>query len=167
VGPEGRVLAIEPDERAYQDLLIQIRLRNQLIAKKIAPIQLLKVAVYKEDTFLNLYHSLVLGSSSLYSKSEMHHEGVQTEKVRALRIDSIVKALGWERVDFIKMDIEGAEVDALLGAEETISRFKPKLAICTYHRPTDPIEIREVLLKYNPMYCFKEVIKAEKILFAW
>jgi Trk K+ transport system NAD-binding subunit len=79
----------------------------------------------------------------------------------------LVEELGLEKVDFIKMDIEGAEVDALIGAEETISQFKPKLAICTYHRPTDPIEIRRILLKYNPNYKFKEIERGEKVLFAW
>jgi hypothetical protein len=89
------------------------------------------------------------------------------EIVKAVKIDTLVEQLGLERVDFIKMDIEGAEVDALLGAKETISQFKPKLAICTYHRPTDPIEIRKILLKYNPNYKFKEIERGEKVLFAW
>lgn len=84
-----------------------------------------------------------------------------------MKLDTIVEMLGLERVDFIKMDIEGAEVDALLGAEETIKRFKPKLAICTYHRPTDPIEIRKILLNYNPNYRFKELKRGERVLYAW
>jgi FkbM family methyltransferase len=38
-----------------------------------------------------------------------------------------------ENVDFIKLDIEGAELDALRGATNTISKFRPTMAICTYH----------------------------------
>ena len=65
------------------------------------------------------------------------------------------------------MDIEGAEIDALLGAEQTIKRFKPKLAICTYHRLTDSEEIRKIILSYNPNYKIKEVEQEEKVLYAW
>jgi len=63
------------------------------------------------------------------------------------------------------MDIEGAEVDALMGAKETIANFKPKLAICTYHRPSDSIEIRKILLTYNPNYKIKELQRVEKVLY--
>ena len=47
-------------------------------------------------------------------------------------IDDTVQALGLERVDFIKMDIEGAERQALRGARRTIARWKPSLSICAY-----------------------------------
>jgi FkbM family methyltransferase len=53
-------------------------------------------------------------------------------------IDETVEALGLERVDFIKMDIEGAERQALRGARHTIARWKPNMAVCVYHRPDDP-----------------------------
>jgi uncharacterized protein YqjF (DUF2071 family) len=45
--------------------------------------------------------------------------------------------VGDERVTFIKMNIEGAEIDALKGAARTIRRWQPKLAISAYHRPSD------------------------------
>jgi len=48
-------------------------------------------------------------------------------------IDDFVARKDLERIDFIKMDIEGAEPAALRGAEATIRRFKPRLAICIYH----------------------------------
>ena len=59
-----------------------------------------------------------------------------------------------EPVTFIKMDIEGAELAALKGAEKIIRNQKPKLAISVYHRREDIWEIPKLLLSYNPDYKF-------------
>lgn len=57
-----------------------------------------------------------------------------------------------QRVDFIKMDIEGAEMDAIDGAASTIRKFKPRLAISGYHKPADLWEIPQKLKALNPNY---------------
>jgi FkbM family methyltransferase len=57
-----------------------------------------------------------------------------------------------QRVDFIKMDIEGAEMDAIEGAKEIIRAFKPRLAISCYHKPADLWEIPQKLMSLNPGY---------------
>lgn len=57
-----------------------------------------------------------------------------------------------DRVDFIKMDIEGAEMDALEGAADIIRTFKPRLAISGYHKPADLWEIPRRIRSFNPNY---------------
>ena len=52
-------------------------------------------------------------------------------------ITKLCADLQLSRLDFIKMDIEGAEIQALEGALPALKRFHPKLAITTYHRPFD------------------------------
>ncbi len=79
--------------------------------------------------------------------------------VRAVTIDETVAALGLERVDFIKMDIEGAEPDALIGARETLSRHGPRMVLSTYHEPEHPREIRELVLAARPRYRLDETGK--------
>lgn len=69
-------------------------------------------------------------------------------------IDDFVSNNGLPNVDFIKMDIEGSENQALIGASEVIKRFHPKLAICIYHRPDDFITIPNTILNINPNYQF-------------
>lgn len=64
-------------------------------------------------------------------------------------IDEIV---GDDKVSFIKMDIEGAELKALEGAKETILKYSPRLAICIYHKYEDIHEIGNYILNLNPNY---------------
>src|SRR5690606_9879084 len=80
-------------------------------------------------------------------------------KVTMVRLDDYVKARGLTRVDFIKFDIEGAEIPALEGARETIERFRPRMALCLYHKWDDVLTIPEFLdsLSFDYDYEFKWV----------
>ena len=71
--------------------------------------------------------------------------------------------------DFIKMDIEGSEYDALRGAEQTIRRCKPRLAICLYHHLQDMWRIPLLLKQFAPdyrFYCKKSHPFVKFVLFA-
>jgi FkbM family methyltransferase len=82
--------------------------------------------------------------------------------VPAVTIDDTTKRLELDRVDFIKMDIEGAERNAVAGASKTISRFKPKMALCTYHLPDDPEVISSLVFNAYPDY---KIVQAKKIAY--
>ena len=69
---------------------------------------------------------------------------------RVVRIDDDIQ----ENVTFIKMDVEGAECEALRGAERQIRANKPKLAISLYHKTTDLLEIPKIIRSYIPEYKF-------------
>ena len=77
------------------------------------------------------------------------HLGVS---VPLTRIDTLVSELKLPRVDFIKMDIEGAEQEALRGARQTLARFRPRLAISAYHKREDPREIPALVRSARPDY---------------
>jgi FkbM family methyltransferase len=70
------------------------------------------------------------------------------------RLDDYVAAKGLNTVSFIKMDIEGGEVAALLGMAETIRRFRPVVAASIYHSTTDFVEVPLVLLALCSGYRF-------------
>jgi FkbM family methyltransferase len=86
--------------------------------------------------------------------SRVADAGVYAGTVQTLSIDDLVREQGLSNVDFIKMDIEGAELPALKGAAETIRRYKPKLAISAYHRPDDLVLIPKYIQSLNPDYEF-------------
>jgi hypothetical protein len=67
-----------------------------------------------------------------------------------VKLDTYVK----EPVTFIKMDIEGGEYNALVGAREIIREQKPKLAISVYHRDDDLIKIPLLIHEMLPEYRF-------------
>ena len=72
--------------------------------------------------------------------------------VRAVTLDGLVDELKLDRVDFIKMDIEGAERHALAGASRLLAAYKPRLAICIYHAADDPDVVPRVVLAANDNY---------------
>lgn len=74
--------------------------------------------------------------------------------VQTITIDTFFKDQALEKVNFIKMDIEGAEVPALKGASETIKTFKPKLAISVYHKWDDLLIIPELIHSFRNDYTY-------------
>jgi FkbM family methyltransferase len=70
----------------------------------------------------------------------------------AITIDDFCRLRGLDAVDYVKMDIEGSEMDALHGAEATIDRFRPRLAICLYHHPSDLWKIPAYVRRRHPWY---------------
>jgi hypothetical protein len=73
-------------------------------------------------------------------------------KLPLTTIDKIVAELKLPRVDLIKMDVEGAERQALKGAGATIRKFKPKLAIAAEHLPDDPVVIPQLVQSLHGGY---------------
>lgn len=73
-------------------------------------------------------------------------------KVKTISIDTFVEENKIDKVDFIKMDIEGAEVSALTGAARTIKKYKPKLAISVYHKWDDLLVIPQLIHEIRDDY---------------
>ena len=70
-------------------------------------------------------------------------KGDKTAQV--IDIDSYVLEKNLKKVDFIKMDIEGSELSALRGASNSITKWKPKMAICLYHKLEDLWQIPQYI----------------------
>lgn len=116
------------------------------------------------------------GELSFVTQEELSGSGVKGELSReynggftvpAVALDDVISG----RVTFIKMDIEGSELEALKGARRIISGQKPRLAISIYHKPMDFLLIPEYILSLVPEY--KMAIRhygadaLETVLYAW
>jgi FkbM family methyltransferase len=67
-------------------------------------------------------------------------------------VDKMVVELGLRQVDFIKMDIEGAEQKAIVGARNTIAKFRPRMALCIYHIKGDDTMVPKLVHDAVPDY---------------
>jgi FkbM family methyltransferase len=86
-------------------------------------------------------------------------------------VDALVASGELERVDFVKLDIEGAESAALKGAEQTLRRFTPRLALAAYHQFDDMWvlmrQIDQLELGYEFAMAHFTPHHEETVLYAW
>ena len=91
-------------------------------------------------------------------------------RVRCETIDSLFHDKGI-RIDYLKADIEGAESKMLAGAAKTISKYRPKLAITTYHIGNNELEIKNQIMEMCSEYKFRikgmNVVGVPVLLHAW
>lgn len=112
--------------------------------------QLIIRALQKQDNenLLALFNEKNPSASKLASK---FHEGAHI--VKSITIDKFCEVHG-VKFDFIKFDIEGAELDALEGAMKSLKEFRPQIAISIYHTKSDFIQIPYYLMKNLSNYSF-------------
>jgi FkbM family methyltransferase len=148
VGNEGLVVAIEPHPLNYKTLQKNIRLN------KLVNVVALNIAAWNMDCKLNLFVGDTAGHHSAKLNSDLGRV-----RVKAMAIDNVLKDLGLARVDFIKIDVEGAECEVLYGLEKTVKKYKPKILIEVFHENVDEIErimkkFKYGLIRISP--CFEE-----------
>lgn len=141
VGAQGRVHAFEIDPPSLQIIRHNVALNPGLSTRITLREQALGDVVAQRFMHGSGPGAVVLDHPGGYP-------------VSMTTLDTYVEQAGIERVDFIKMDIEGAELGALQGAASTLARFKPRLAISLYHRPDDLLRIPLWLSEMNLGYEF-------------
>jgi FkbM family methyltransferase len=116
---------------------------ERTFAKEIAEqrVVLMRAGAWDSESTLELGgDSVVLG------------RGSQTQKVRVTTIDQMITELKLPRVDFISMDIEGAEKPALRGAANTLRKSRPRMAIASEHLADDVVAIPKTVRTIAPGY---------------
>jgi FkbM family methyltransferase len=147
--PDGKIIAFEPEP-------MQARTCRKFL-KKIPNAIIIEAAT--SDT----------PGTTTFMRSGTNSKFSETGDI-IVRVTTLDEELKNDEVTFIKMDIEGAELPTLRGAEKIIREQKPRLAICIYHLLDDIRTIPEYILSLNPNY--KLYIrqyspgKAETVLYA-
>jgi FkbM family methyltransferase len=123
-GKQGKVYAFEPDAINIGHIKENIALDNTLDDN----IVIQDLLLWNENTMVDFYEAGTVGSSAVWKP-----EGEKLVKKEAVTIDDWVKRNNIAVLDFIKMDIEGAEIEAMDGCVETLKNLKPNFAIASYH----------------------------------
>ena len=138
------VVAIEPAPRNLACLRKNLEAEIAAGRAIICP----KGVWYREDSLV-LYESRSSPAEDGFVRVDNTQVG---PTVPLTTIDKLVSDLGLERVDFIKMDIEGAEKQALRGALTTLARYHPRMEISVDHLPEDPRKVPEIVRYAWPGY---------------
>ncbi len=140
-----KVIAIEPAPENLEAFR-----RNFVQEIAAGTVVVVPKGVWDKEDFLTLH---VDPTNTAGDSFVIERKGsVAVAKVPLTTIDKLVAELKLERVDVIKMDIEGAEPNALTGAAQTIKRWKPRLSISAYHMPDHPVRIPRIILGTRPDY---------------
>jgi FkbM family methyltransferase len=131
-GKFARVLAFEPDKSTFHRLAA-----NFAEERRVEPIN---AGLHRRATTLRFDNAGTRGSIIV------EDGGI------AIPVIGLDEVLGDDRVTFVKMNIEGAELEALKGGERAIKRWAPKLAISAYHRPSDLWQVPELIHALRPDY---------------
>lgn len=161
VGEGGRVYSFEFIPSNLEIMKKNIDL-NDTIKNSI---YIVERPLWSESDKIMNYRDRGPGSSMSFTESDLN-----AGKVATLTIDDFVERNNIQKIDLIKMDIEGAELAALKGAEKTLRRCMPKLAIAVYHQPSDfytiPHFIASLELGYKLYLGHYTIHTEETVLFA-
>ncbi len=142
--PDSKVYFFEPVPETIA------RLKNNLMLNDIDTQRVCSCGLYSQNTKSKFYYDVIAsGASSLANLKE--RETTRVIEVELRRMDDIVREFGINRLDFIKMDVEGAELYAIQGGEKTIESKLPvvftemlrKWAQKQGYHPNDIIDLME------------------------
>lgn len=132
-----KIYAFEPDEK-----------NMEVLRKNIAGEQII---LFQKGVGKNNGKAFFLNDKGGGGNEAAHvvkEKNEAVSEVEIVRLDDAIQ----EKCTYIKMDIEGMELDALAGAECLIRQYKPKMAISVYHRMEDMVEIPQFILNLDMGY---------------
>jgi FkbM family methyltransferase len=144
VSPDGLVYAFEPNKQIAQvlkDNIISNNRKNIVVVESGLSDKSSKATMSEDEASSFITDCDTIDNSNNFL-------------VDLTTIDNFAEKTQLKKIDFIKMDIEGYELNAINGAMHSIKKYKPKLAISIYHRYSDMYELPLLINKIDPTYKF-------------
>lgn len=158
----SKIYAFEPGIRQYSAL----KTRVSRLVKEWALTENIDIVI-ENSALSNVSGNMNINSYNDVLQSSCIDEGGE-ENIETYPLDEYIKN---EKITFLKADVEGMELQLLKGALRTITKWRPKLAICVYHYPNDIYEIITFLKKNVPAYSFSlrhhSPQGMETVLYCW
>jgi FkbM family methyltransferase len=146
IAKHGEIHAFEPSKRLFSKLNENITLNG------FTNIKTNNQGLFNEAIDKTLHHPtgkgmVNAGAASLFPENQSEADNLEIENISLITFDSYVDKHKFTKIDLIKMDIEGAEMDALQGAVDSLIRFKPQILM----------ELDESCIQ-RAGYSFKEIL---------
>lgn len=143
VGENGLVIGFDPNVR------ILAKINKEIEKSGFKNIKTYSYGLWNKNCHKELFFQDNTDASLVFRKNE----GLYLPAT-LVKLDDFVVKEGVKKVDFITLDIEGAEMEALKGAETILLSQKPNLAISIHHKPTDLFQIINYVNSLNCGYKF-------------
>ena len=137
------IYCFEPVDENYKELVEWIKREN------IEKVHAMHVGVGKEKYVDKVYSA---EAKTVKGAVGTNRHNSSNPIISEIQVDSLDNILEEKRVDYIKMDIEGAEMDALRGGMRVIRKNHPQMLISAYHKITDMWEVPEIVLGIHSDY---------------
>lgn len=134
-----KIYAFEPDKNCFEVSMKRLNELGKLGELDESKVELINKGLSRKSGFLSF-------------PKNYNPQGGDCNETIDIEVISLDEYLQGKPVTFIKMDVEGAEMDVLLGMKKTIQKYKPKLAICIYHKNEDIFDIPSFILNLVPEY---------------
>ncbi|MHC1717255.1 MAG: FkbM family methyltransferase [Acidaminococcaceae bacterium] len=129
-----KIVALEPDGKNFK------KLQRFVEETGLECVQLLNKGIWNEEGTLS------------FAASGGRQSSLQNDGKVAVPVDSVDHIMQGQQVSYMKLDVEGAEFEALSGAAETIGKWAPKLFVAAYHRDNDLWRLPLLLWQLNKNY---------------
>lgn len=129
VGTEGKVISIEPFPSNF------VLLKENISLNRLKNVDPVNIAAWNCSEQLRFF----VGASSAHGGAYFNYD-LNTILVKAEKIDKIIADAKLSHVDWVKIDVEGAEYEVLQGLEETLDKFKPRLMVEVWQKNYSKVE---------------------------
>lgn len=142
----AKIIAFEPDPKNFRKLINN--------TQNLENVKLYNIGSYSEEAVLSFNNKA--GRNSALGSEGKHIE---------IPVNSVDNILNGKPAHYIKMDVEGAEYETILGCQKTMAQYQPAMGIAAYHRNEDLFKLPKLVLSINSNY--KLYIRHNHYIPAW